>query len=106
MLRRVWAWLVGTNPTSILLSEMVEQNARTNAQMMQAITQVVSASEKQAEVLGKYLDLFKSPDDPRRWQMGENADAENLEEMVKMGFPAKGTDAEQADWVLQHLDRL
>lgn len=73
--------------------------------MMDAVTATIEASEKQAEVLGKYLDLFKQPGDTSAWVEKSPSEAGSAE-MIAMGFDPTWSEAAQAEWVLAHLDKL
>lgn len=69
---------------------------------VQAFSEVAS---KQADVLNKYLDLFKTPGEPQRWT-DEHDPEEKQQDMIAAGFPHNGTEAEQAQWVLDHLGEV
>lgn len=77
--------------------------------MLTAVATISEASSKQSEVLGEYLKLFNTPGEPTHWRHPDSDEVDegkNLEEMAKLGFPAKGTEAEQAQWVLDNIEKL
>jgi hypothetical protein len=76
-----------------------QQMTTTVMNTVQAFSEVAS---KQADVLNKYLDLFKTPGEPQRWTDEYDEEAKKQELAVK-GFPHGGSEAEQAQWVLDHL---
>jgi len=83
---------------------LIENQQKTSQSVINAVDSISVASSKQAEVLGKYLDLFKSPDDPRHWT--EQPEQENLDELIKLGFPKEASEADQAKWILDHLGEI
>lgn len=84
---------------------LIENQTKTTQSVIAAVDTISNASSKQAEVLSKYLDLFKSPGDPQRWGE-EDPEQTNIDELVKMGFPKEGDDATQAKWVLDHIGEI
>lgn len=86
------------------LNILIDGQQRTNQAVMQAVSAMSDASKQQSEVLSKYLDLFKTPGEPQRWT--DDIEVTNKEELYKLGFPAEGTEAEQAQWVLDNLEKL
>lgn len=104
MIRRFWYWLFGESPTLHLINELIANQQEQSIKMMEAVSTVVSASQKQAEVLHSYLELFKSPGEPQRWAYDMEED--NKRELSAKGFPIEGTEAEQAQWILDNLDQL
>ncbi len=94
----------GPSRTDVLLQTLIEQQARTNDAVFNAVAQIGEASQKQALVLESYLKLFQGPGEPTRWV--EDKEEDNTEELVKQGFPVSGNEGEQAEWILKHLDIL
>jgi hypothetical protein len=112
MLRRLWRWLFGTPDPSrvdVLLETLIESQGRVQQAMLQAVATISEASSKQSEVLGEYLKLFNQPGDPQGWRhpADDEVDEErNLADLARMGFPKEGTEAEQAKWVLDNIEKL
>jgi len=79
-----------------------QQMTTTVMNTVQAFSEVAS---KQADVLNKYLDLFKTPGDPQRWT-DEPDPEEKKAELIAAGFPHGASEAEQAQWVLDHLGEV
>lgn len=80
-----------------------EQN-KVHMAMINAMSEMANASAKNAEVLNSYLKLFQTEGEPQRWV--DEPEERNAEELAKLGFPKEGTEAQQAEWVLQHLEDL
>lgn len=112
MLRTLWRWLVGEpepDRLSVLVETLIESQQRTQQATLTAIAQISEASTRQAEVLGAYLKLFNTPGDPHPWRNPDTDEVDseaNLKDMVAAGFPQNGSDAEQATWVLNNLDKV
>lgn len=107
MLKRFWCYLFGEpepDKLTALMEIIIENQEKTFQGVMNAVNSIGQASEKQAEVLSQYLKLFSTPGEPTRWE--HDAVAENTREMEELGFPSGGTEAEQAQWVLDNLERL
>ena len=107
MLKRFWRWLWGQpepDKLAALMEIVIANQEKTFQGVLNAVAQIGQASEKQAEVLSQYLKLFQTPGDPTRWE--HDPEAENNEDLTKMGFPSGGTDSEQASWVLDNISRL
>lgn len=93
----------------MLLETLIESQQRTQQATLTAIATISDAAAKQADVLNSYLKLFQQPGEPQPWrhpEADEVDEARNMDEMVKLGFPQQGTEAEQAEWVLKNIDRL
>lgn len=107
MLLKLWRWLIGTpspSRTDVLLETLIESQGRTQQAMLTAIAAIEHTAERQAEVLSQYLKLFQTPGEPERWTF--DMEQENKAELAKLGFPSGATEAEQAEWVLTHLEQL
>jgi hypothetical protein len=100
----MWPFPPKPDPILATLNILIDQNQQSQREMMKAVQAITDAAGKQAEVLGKYLDLFKTTDEPRRWT--EDPEQESKQQLLDAGFPNGGTEAEQAQWVLDNLDKL
>jgi hypothetical protein len=110
MLKRFWRWLYGEpepDTTMEMMRIIVQNQERTQTAMMAAVTQTIAAGEKQAEVLSQYLKLFSGSGEPTSWTEQTPAE-EGSKDMKAMGFNPEGkwTEAEQAEWILGHLEQL
>lgn len=104
MLKRLWRWLWGEpepNVLEALIKNMLAQQGKIHQQMFNAVQAMGESSSKQAEVLQSYLKLFQNTEAPTAWR--DDPEAENTAALEAQGFPSKGTEAEQAEWVLEHL---
>jgi hypothetical protein len=97
-------WNRKPDPFLARLDIILESQERTQLAFIQAVKAMADASSKQAEVLTQYLKLFQTPGEPQVWRA--NPEKENEVELLAAGFPKDGTEAEQAEWALQHLDIL
>jgi hypothetical protein len=99
-------WLFTRKPDPLLatLNILIDQQQQTQLAMLKTVQAMSEASAKQAEVLGGYLKLFQTPGDPVGWK--EDFEEQNKEQLIRAGFPAESDEADQAKWVLEHLDRL
>lgn len=105
-------WKFWDTPTKVdpaielleLLKIVIENQEKTQSQFMVGVNAMAEASAKQAEVLSQYLKLFQSPGEPDRWVY--EMEEENKQELAKQGFPAEGSEAEMAEWVLRHMGAL
>lgn len=107
MLRKWWRLVWGEpepDTTLALLQILVDNQERGQQAMLSAVSGITLVAEKQAEVLGQYLKLFNTPGEPRQWE--RNIEEENTQELVSKGFPIKGSEVEQAEWVLDHLESV
>lgn len=108
MLKKLWRRVWGEPDPDTTLEMMriiVENQEKSQNAMMSAVTSIIHASEKQAEVLSTYLKLFQSAGDPQAWQEETPQDA-STKEMMAMGFDPKWPEAQQAEWVLKHIESL
>lgn len=107
MLRRFWVWLMGPaepNPLFAVMEQLLLNQERANSQTFEAIQAMNTTSQKQAEVMQSYLKLFtpNTADAARNgWREGEEKEDIGI---THPGFPKDGSEAEQAEWVLAHLD--
>lgn len=109
MLRQLWRWLMGTpgpSRTDVLLETFIEGQQKIQTSMLQAVATISEASAEQSKVLGQYLSLFSQPGEPQGWTHPEFDVEQNTLELAAMGFPAEGSEAEQAKWVLDNLEKL
>jgi hypothetical protein len=106
MLMWLWRLLItgtpGPSRTDVLLQTLIEQQSKTNDALFNAVAQIGEASQRQAEVLNSYLKLFQGPGEPQRWV--DEPEEHNAADLIKQGYPKDGSEAEQAEWVLKHLD--
>ncbi len=108
MLKRFWRWFYGEpdpDTTLEMLRIIVQNQEKTQLQMMAAVNSVVEAGQKQSEVLGAYLKLFQNSGDPQTW-VESTPEEESQKAMEAMGFDAKWPEDKQAEWVLAHIDKL
>lgn len=87
--------------TAEVLQRVLDMQQETQAAVLRAVQTMAEASGKQAQVLQAYLELFKTPGEPERWE--HDPQAQNMDELLRAGFPKDATEAEQAEWVLKHL---
>lgn len=97
-----WPWTKRHQELMGVINALIESQNKTNLAVMEAVGQMASTAGKQAEVLDSYLKLFKTEEAPSRWEPDPEGD--NMRDLERAGFPKTGTEAEQAEWVLQHLD--
>ena len=83
---------------------MVESQNKVNLAVIQAVTEMAGASSKQADVLNSYLKLFQTSGDPEFYVPDPQKD--NMDHLIEAGFPKEASEAEQAEWVLKHLDEV
>lgn len=86
-----------------LLTKMTEQQAENQRAFLDTTNRFAEAAKQQGEVLSKYLDLFKTPAEPRRWTGQQTADQEMKEALKREGYPVDGTEEEQAKWLAENL---
>ncbi len=91
-----------TDPILDALQAILKQNAESQKAVMDVAKQMAIASAKQSEVLASYLDLFKSPEPPRRWE--RDIEQENKNYLAERGFPVEASVKEQAKWLAEHAD--
>ena len=103
-----WPWSRKRDDRLDKLADALESIAKNQQQMSVTVMNTVQAfsevASKQADILSKYLDLFKTPEEPRRW--AEDPAEESRDELMAANFPFEGTEAEQAKWVLENLDKM
>ena len=107
MLRRFWIWLVGVgepNPLYAVLEVLVQNQEKSNTQMFQAIQEMHHTGQAQAEVMKAYLKLFAPAAGDSERNGWKESDEKPDVAITHPGFPKDGTEAEQAEWVLAHLD--
>lgn len=91
-----------TDPLIDALQQILKQNAETQKAVMDVAKQMAVAAAKQSEVLAGYLDLFKSPDPPRRWERSIKEEDANF--LRSEGFPIDAPIEDQARWLANHAD--
>ncbi len=84
-----------------LLNIVIDQQGATQKSVLNATNEVAHVCESQGKILGSYLQLFQTPDEPKRYT--RNIQKENRQFLEGKGFPLDGTDTEQAQWVLENL---
>lgn len=108
MIKKFWAWFWGEPQPDValeMLKVLVQNQEKTQQAMMGAVDTVVSASVKQAEVLSNYIKLFQSPGAPESWKE-DTPEEESQKSMKEMGFNSEWTEAQQAQWVIDHINSL
>ncbi len=106
-IRQLWTKIIGEKPEDPLVRvlEMIAENQKTTTEsVMGAVKAIGEASQKQAQVLESYLKLFSTPGEPQRWE--NDPTALNESQLIAAGFPKEGSEAEQAQWILDNLDRI
>ena len=109
MLKWLWRLIYGEpspDRTQVLLEILIQNQEKTTQAVMNAVAQIGEASQKQADVLNSYLKLFQTPGEPQHWEQDEFDAERNEADLIKQGYPVKGTEAEQAEWVLGHLGAM
>lgn len=86
-----------------LVTKVIEQNNETQKGFLDAANRIAEVAKQQGEVLGKYLDLFKSPEPPRRWTSKDQEQAELQQLLEEEGFPVDGTEKERTEWLMNNL---
>lgn len=107
MLKRLWEYIWGPSRSDVMFKMILDNQDRSQQLLFQAVSAITSASGEQAKVLGEYLKLFNTPGDPGHWVQEENQMSD--EENKRIGFPddfAQLSDKEQAEWILDHIDRM
>ena len=84
-----------------LLNIVIEQQGKTQHSVMNATNEVAKVCESQGKVLGSYLQMFQTPDEPQRYT--RDIKKENRRYLADKGFPVDGSDTEQAQWVLENM---
>lgn len=84
-----------------LVKDMMQHSQEMNLRTVAAVESMTITSQKHADILSKYLDLFQSPGEPRRWV--DEPEKANEKAMLDRGFPKDASEAEQAEWVLANL---
>lgn len=84
-----------------LVQEMMTHSQEMNLRTVAAVESMTVTSQKHADILSKYLGLFQSPGEPRRWV--DEPEAENEKALLDRGFPKDASEQEQAEWVLANL---
>lgn len=92
------------DPMLGMVATLIEQQQQTQLAIISMAQEMAAATSKQAEVLNSYLKLFQTPGEPQRWEADPEAD--NRKELEAAGFPFAGTEKEQAEWVMNNMDRL
>lgn len=106
MWRKVWGDPEPNHIVEMLKLTLANQEA-TQEKVFEAIGKIAEASQKQADVLGQYLKLFQPAsegDQPERWEYQPNK--LTLEEMVLHGLPKDANEKQQAEWILDHLNKI
>ena len=84
-----------------LLNIVIEQQGKTQNSVMNATNEVAKVCESQGKVLGSYLQMFQTPEEPKRYT--RDIKKENRQFLEGKGFPLEGTETEQAQWVLENM---
>ena len=84
-----------------LLNIVIEQQGKTQNSVMNATNEVAKVCESQGKVLGSYLQMFQTPDEPQRYT--RDIKKENRQFLEGKGFPLEGTETEQAKRVLENM---
>lgn len=84
------------------LEALFARQEATQKATIEAAQTIARASERQAAVLGEYLKLFQSAQQPRRWAV--DADAEDKDYLKTQGYPVDGTREEQERWLAEQLN--
>lgn len=86
-----------------LVSKVLQQNAETQRAFLEVTNRISETAKQQGEVLARYLDLFKTPSEPRRWTAQQN-DAQEMKKILEAeGYPFGGDEKEQAEWLAENL---
>lgn len=84
-----------------LVKDMLHNSQEMNLRTVAAVESMTITSQKHADILSKYLDLFQSPGEPTRWV--DEPEKENEKDLINRGFPKDASDQEQAEWILANL---
>ena len=84
-----------------LLNIVIEQQGKTQHSVKNATNEVAKVCESQGKVLGSYLQMFQTPEEPKRYT--RDIKKENRQFLEGKGFPLEGTETEQAQWVLENM---
>lgn len=83
------------------LEKFFERQEAVQKASIEAAQTIARAAERQAGVLGAYLELFKNAQQPKRW--AENVDQEDQEYLRAQGYPVDASVEEQNRWLADQM---